>query len=152
IAYLNRIRSPGQPAWQRYDLLGTETGSNPLDPWDPSFHDTLNFALYDTVADMDGDGRADIVHMHDQFEVRLNKPDGWHDAPQYSITAATTKPATDFHLFDINRDGLPDLVDNDEALALIDAGGPAELDGTFWYPSPAGVNSNPGAKQNRLMA
>src|SRR5262249_16026794 len=83
---------------------------------------------HNLFVDMNGDGRVDFVHIVDpvftpnadggtlskgDLKVLLNQPGGWAEASQYSFALSTLRgQISGYHLADINRDGLPDLVSN----------------------------------------
>jgi len=110
-------------------------------PYFPSLTDRyLNFTKFDHLADMNADGRADLVHIDKQVSVVLNTLDGWV-APEHDYGVPYIHLETEegwfrdnqiwlgddrnvrdfFHLEDVNRDGLTDLVSNDDDHRLVDA-------------------------------
>jgi RHS repeat-associated protein len=72
------------------------------------------------IADMDGDGRADLVRVFDNagpstgdvvsIAVMLNRADGWKATTRSDLSVSGTDHLHPFHLQDVNRDGLPDVV------------------------------------------
>jgi RHS repeat-associated protein len=95
----------------------------------PAGWEDLDFTKTDLLADMDGDGRADLVRIPSagQMQVLLNRGTSWLPAPEYSsLTETGTR------LLDVNRDGLPDLV------------GPPRSDGTVSVAFNAGATVRAG--------
>jgi len=107
---LNRLRTGG--GWQ----LLPETDNTPYSIRQFSDAQTavgwhgFDLAAGDTLADMDGDGRADVVHFGKnatQLVVLLNTGSGWQATTAYGGTNGNIQ---DYQLVDVNRDGLPDLM------------------------------------------
>jgi RHS repeat-associated protein len=94
---------------------GAPSGQAPI--IDFSHGSSAGVAYYDTVADMDGDGLADLVRVQDNsfggagahavIDVLLNKGPGVGWAALPTVTLVST---SGYHVEDVNRDGLPDLV------------------------------------------
>jgi RHS repeat-associated protein len=104
LVWLNRLNTQGQ--WVR----GTAFESVPS-PWA-----YVHFRRYDTMADMNGDGRVDIIRMKNRSDdfgpSVLHSDDGWRDAGLQYLPG-TIRPGLDartFRVQDVNRDGLPDLL------------------------------------------
>jgi RHS repeat-associated protein len=135
-AYVNRIKDgcPGNVCWQPMLALA------PL----PSDWGNANIDLLDNkdyVVDMNGDGRADLARIvppapifapcqtrdgtqqcivgedRGDLKVLLNMPTGWVDSGTEFKFSLTSLPGNidGYHLEDINRDGLTDLVANNPA-------------------------------------
>ncbi|MEO5766746.1 MAG: RHS repeat-associated core domain-containing protein [Polyangia bacterium] len=80
----------------------------------PSFSGSRLPGYIDTIADMNGDGRADFVRLNyneDRMHVALYSGAGWVEDVKYARYPIDQNMA----LRDINRDGLPDLVWPDKA-------------------------------------
>src|SRR6185436_19255686 len=80
----------------------------------PALVGDINFLQYDSVADMDGDGRADLVRRQETvapqpgvgLDILLNTSDqGWRAIPHIEINGISK-----LNLTDCNRDGLPDVI------------------------------------------
>jgi RHS repeat-associated protein len=112
VVYFNRLQA-GQ-GWVRSDAYGRPAGWAPID-----------FSSGDHMADVDGDGRSDLVRLRGSKLEILQGSDGtswvqmsqnlhssilnWPGIPDYSWST-TLQNAADYHLEDINRDGLADIV------------------------------------------
>jgi len=112
VVYFNRLKA-GQ-GWVRSDIYSRPNG------WA-----TIDFAGGDSLADVDGDGRADLVRLRGSKLEILSGSDGshWIQMPQNLHSTIINWPgvpdfswwtslqnASDYHLEDINRDGLMDIV------------------------------------------
>jgi RHS repeat-associated protein len=89
----------------------------------PSGWDSIDFTKHDTMVDMNGDGKADLVRFGPewyQIQVLQNTFGGWVPLPgNYNFPfgyGCSPTPDVCYHLTDINRDGLPDLVANGDDL------------------------------------
>lgn len=163
--FVNRIKDgcPGGRCWE--PLLSYAT----LPPgWGDI--DLLFVSNRDYFRDMDGDGRADLVRIDPavlfypgDLHVLLNKPNGWVSTTAYAFHGSPLSDhLTDngygggYHLEDINRDGLTDLVankpdstaDGDMYTVKINTG----YGGNVWSPvtlhaSPNRDAENPGSQQ-----
>jgi hypothetical protein len=138
--YLNRIKSnPSNPGWQTLDGLSGDAIATLLQNLPPptngaAFADpswkTLDLTK-DKVVDVDGDGRADIIHFasscltvsnivcypvnqplpqheHALFVLR-NTGTQWVFDPAYTLRKMDGSYADQFTIVDLNRDGLPDV-------------------------------------------
>jgi RHS repeat-associated protein len=126
--WFNRIKTEGR--WVPDDGAFGQPGSRTSPPNYPSSWGDLNFLAHDALADMNGDGRADLIRMGtSQYdgEVLLSTPDGWAPAVSYNGASA------EYHPQDVNRDGLADLVGN--------VGGPAE--GTYLINIGSNITGTP---------
>ena len=107
----------------------------------------------DQLADMDGDGKADLVRFGSSgagqvctnwIEVLRSTGSSWSTAPSYNYS--TVKCEGNFRLFDLNRDGLPDLIGPE---SVINTGDTSKGDnGTVWKSTTLtdqdpDLNSNP---------
>jgi RHS repeat-associated protein len=122
--WLNRIKQTG--TWQH------DTGFNngPLAPL--ATLATLNLNDKDTLADLNRDGRADLIHLGPgpfDISVYYNLPGGWSEpVPIGGIENGLDQGiiggngVQSFHWADVNRDGYPDIVNR------IDSGS----DGTYY--------------------
>jgi RHS repeat-associated protein len=113
--YLNQIRTGGSwAAATQYSVLpSTWTGAN------------ANLKTTDTMADMDGDGHADFVRFGPgdyDIQVLLSGPTGWTVPTVSYESPSILNVAPGFHLEDLNRDGLTDLVSNDGKFSYINTG------------------------------
>jgi RHS repeat-associated protein len=116
--WFNRIYDTSADQWQ----LNTANWQLPASwgavHFTPSADPTVPL---DTLVDMDGDGRADLVRVTKAIGIRngtpadiqvlISSPQGWLEASSFQFTRANLPgSATDYRLEDVNRDGLPDLV------------------------------------------
>jgi RHS repeat-associated protein len=106
-------------------------------PVDPDSHDRL--------ADMNGDGRADLVRVvpatydpsthafnKGELKVLLNLATGWVDGNQFKFSDSVLRgKVDDYQLVDVNRDGLTDLVSTRP-----------DSDGTYYVGLNAGGGEN----------
>ena len=149
--WLNRIKynldCAASACWSRADDYGTL----------PTGWESINFeptAVKDVVADMNGDGKADLFRYGPgDFQLRvLHNTGSGFAAPQvqyqWPISYGLVRH---FHLEDINRDGLADLVANDNASVIetclgvainTGANGP---NGSVWQSSCVATGSTPDA-------
>src|SRR5262252_8097435 len=79
----------------------------------------LGVTITDFVADMDGDGRADLVRLQEKggqggsvvtLDVLLNTGAGWNVLPTIGLGGRPLSDTAHFRLQDVNRDGLPDVI------------------------------------------
>ena len=71
----------------------------------PTTFPAINLATTSTLADMDGDGRADLVYISGRTDMRvaISTGTGWTTSPlSYDMTPIGF--TTDFHLEDLNRE------------------------------------------------
>jgi len=149
--WLNRLKS-GQ-GWVPDPDLGALPGVQ---------FTAVDFTQHDTMADMDGDGRADLVRFGPgDFDVNVfingsATGAGWSassqnfqvpngiECEQPADGTQQTPPDACYHLEDVNRDGLTDLVAATDA--LINKG--QDVNGTSWQVEQAGHGdpafANPG--------
>jgi RHS repeat-associated protein len=104
--WLNRIKQSG--VWQ----LDTTFNNGPLAPLGAT--EKLKLGVEDTLADLNHDGRADLIHL---ALVYYNLPGGW-SAPvaiggaNNGLDIGLLGNLHDYHFEDVNRDGFPDFVGN----------------------------------------
>jgi RHS repeat-associated protein len=131
--WLNRLKTGG--GWVRSSAFGTL----------PSGWSAVNLTTTFTLADMNGDGKADLVYLPGGSSVQViaSTGNGWSPASQ-SYDTTPLGPIASFHLEDLNRDGLVDLVTTDKTAAHI-AGintGAVTVNGTVWEKATFQADSN----------
>jgi RHS repeat-associated protein len=83
----------------------------------------LNFATTHTMADMNGDGRADLILFtpgQNKMQVALNFPSGWQDVSAtcgFDFTKVSNPAfANPYQIVDVNHDGLGDVTTATEVI------------------------------------
>ena len=145
--------------YNRINTTGTWVqDSGPLDELNtmPGGFGVINFNGVHTMADLNGDGRADLLLFppgEDRMQVALNFPSGWVDASATFGFDFRNNPQTNFKhpysIVDFNRDGLADVQGsagiwvNDGCRDLVGNGALGCSFTTFVEPPFAGVNLSP---------
>ena len=87
-------------------------------------HPPPPYYVNDSVADIDGDGDADLIRITELprlntvppldptvvVDVLLNTRQGWAAVPRFTFTSPLIDATNHLRLTDVNRDGLPDLI------------------------------------------
>jgi RHS repeat-associated protein len=113
--WLNRFRTE-RGGWEYHAEFETR-------PQSGDFIGDVTFAMGTEpagIADMDGDGRADLVRVSSQasqvsgdvvsIAVMLNRVEGWRATTRADLSSPGSDYVHPFRLQDVNRDGLPDVI------------------------------------------
>ncbi|HXU04593.1 MAG TPA: FG-GAP-like repeat-containing protein, partial [Polyangia bacterium] len=113
--FLNQIRKDPAHPWAVASSFSTIPADSNGTPW----HGTVfDFTAMDRIADMNGDGKADLVHFGSddtaEMQVRYSTGAGW-EVPDEDFSTAPlgyqgSLANSELRFEDLNRDGLPDLV------------------------------------------
>jgi RHS repeat-associated protein len=105
--------------------------------------DYIDFRTTDTLRDMNGDGKADWVRFgpgHHDISVAHSTGHGWTLPTQSYVSAYAVDEPPGFHLEDINRDGLPDVVSNDlKNFPIYGINSGSSTGGVWWWKNGGAV-------------